>query len=97
VHCCARLDGANSEGATISAVYGTSTYSWTISYSGQINFSNTAVSGYNSTGISATGGSDVVLMGITALYVPEPGSLALLGGVGGLIMSRRRQRKVAKD
>jgi hypothetical protein len=85
------------QGATISAVYGTSTYSWTISYSGQINFTNTAVSGYNSTGISATGGSDVVLIGITPLTVPEPSSMALLGGAGSLILARRRQKKGQSD
>ena len=65
------------------------TYSWTISYSGQINFTNTATSAYNSTAIQATGGSDVVLVGVA---VPEPGSLTILGGLASLILTRRRGR-----
>jgi hypothetical protein len=73
-------------GSTISAVYGGTTYSWTISYSGTIQFSNTANSTYTVT--AATGGNDVVL-----IAVPEPASAALLGGVGSVILARRRQRK----
>ncbi len=77
------------QGATISAAYAGKTYSWTISYSGQINFTDTATSAYNSTGIQATGGSDVVLVGVA---VPEPGSLTILGGLASVILSRRRAR-----
>jgi hypothetical protein len=77
------------QGATISATYLGTTYSWTISYSGQINFTDTASSAYNPTGIQATGADDVVLIG---LPVPEPSSLALLGGAGSLILARRRQK-----
>jgi hypothetical protein len=88
------MDGATAytQGATISAVYFNSgvTYSWTISYSGLISFDNSATSAYTSGDISATGGSDVVLIG--GLPVPEPGSLALLGGVGNLILARRRRK-----
>jgi hypothetical protein len=93
------VDGSRvfTQGATISAGYAGLTYSWTISYSGQINFSDTATSAYDSTGIQATGGDDVVLLGITPLAglvpVPEPSSLALLGGTGSLILARRRGRK----
>jgi hypothetical protein len=93
------VDGSRvfTQGATISAGYAGLTYSWTISYSGQINFSDTATSAYDSTGIEAIGGDDVVLLGITPLAglvpVPEPSSLALLGGTGSLILARRRGRK----
>jgi len=73
-------------------VYNGSTYSWTISYSGQINFTNSAASAYNATAITSTGGNDVVLIGITNINIPEPSSMALLGGAGSLILARRRKR-----
>jgi hypothetical protein len=86
------VDGSTvfTQGATISAVYLGQSYSWTISYSGQINFSDTATSAYSPTAVQATGGDDVVLIG---LPIPEPGSLALLGATSGLILGRRRARK----
>jgi hypothetical protein len=86
------VDGTTvfTQGATISASFGGQAYSWTISYSGQINFTNTATSAYSPTGIQGTGGDDVVLIG---LPVPEPSSLALLGGTGAMIMARRRTKK----
>jgi hypothetical protein len=89
------VDGSRvfTQGATISAVYGFQTYSWTISYSGQINFTNTATSAYSPTAIQATGGDDVVLIGM----VPEPGSLALLGTSAALFLNRRRARKEKKS
>jgi len=81
------------QGATITATYTQNgypiSYSWTISYSGQINFTNTATSGYNFYDIQATGGNDVVLIAL----VPEPGAAALLGTVGSLILARRRKKK----
>jgi hypothetical protein len=85
------VDGSTvfTQGATISAAYSGKTYSWTISYSGQINFTDTGTSAYNPSSIQATGGSDVVLIGL----VPEPGSLALIGAVGSMILTRRRGRK----
>jgi hypothetical protein len=88
------VDGTTvfTQGATISAIYSGSTYSWTISYSGQINFTDTGASAYNATGVQGTGGDDVVLIGLPVAPVPEPASLALLGGAGSLILARRRQR-----
>jgi len=88
------VDGSTvfTQGATISAVVNSNTYSWTISYSGQINFTSTAVSGYNTNGIQETGGNDVVLIGLP-VTVPEPASLSMLGGVGALILARRRNKK----
>jgi hypothetical protein len=73
------------QGATISAAFGGTTYAWTISYSGTIQFSNTANSAYSVT--AATGGNDIVLVA-----VPEPASAAILGGVGSVILARRRKR-----
>jgi hypothetical protein len=91
------VDGSTvfTQGATITASFSGKQYSWTISYSGQINFTNTATSAYDeSTGISGTGGNDVVLIGLQEVATtPEPASLALLGGTGALIMSRRRTKK----
>jgi hypothetical protein len=85
-------DLAYTQGATVSATFSGNTYSWTISYSGVITFDNSATSAYSSGDIAATGGTDVVLVG---LPVPEPGSLAILGGVGSLVMARRRRAKKA--
>jgi hypothetical protein len=81
------------QGATISAAFDGITYSWTISYSGQINFTNTATSAYNPEDIQATGGSDVVLIGA---LTPEPSSFALLGGMSSMILARRRKRGKAE-
>jgi hypothetical protein len=88
------VDGSTvfTQGATITATYGSTAYSWTISYSGQINFTSTANSAYNTTGIAATGANDIVLIGLTSAAVPEPSALALLGGAGSLILARRRQK-----
>jgi hypothetical protein len=88
------LDGLNvfTQGATIAAAYSGIAYSWTISYSGVISFDNSATSAYTSSDISAAGGSDIVLVGIP---VPEPGSIALLGGAASLILARRKRRKIS--
>jgi hypothetical protein len=88
------LDGLNAftQGATIAAAYSGIAYSWTISYSGVISFDNSATSAYTSSDISALGGADVVLVGIP---VPEPGSIALLGGAGSMILARRKRRKIS--
>jgi hypothetical protein len=85
------FDGLNAftQGATIAAAYSGIAYSWTISYSGVITFDNTATSAYTSSDIAATGGTDIVLVGIP---VPEPGSLALVGGVASMVLARRRKR-----
>jgi hypothetical protein len=89
------LDGltAFTQGATIAAAYSGIAYSWTISYSGVISFDNTATSAYTSSDISALGGTDVVLVGIP---VPEPASIALLGGAASMILARRNRRKISK-
>jgi hypothetical protein len=91
------LDGAHAytQGATIAAAYSGSTYSWTISYSGMITFDNSATSAYTTSDISATGGADIVLLGLPydVVSVPEPTSMAILGGAGSLILARRRRRK----
>jgi hypothetical protein len=93
------VDGSTvfTQGASITATFGNTAYSWTISYSGQINFTNTATSAYNATGIQGTGGNDIVLIGLTSAAVPEPSALALLGGAGSLILARRRSRQKAKQ
>jgi hypothetical protein len=89
------FDGLNAftQGATIAAAYSGIAYSWTISYSGVISFDNSATSAYTSGDISALGGTDVVLVGIP---VPEPGSIALLGGTASMILARRNRRKNSK-
>jgi hypothetical protein len=88
------FDGLNAftQGATIAAAYSGIAYSWTISYSGVISFDNSATSAYTSSDISALGGTDVVLVGIP---VPEPGSIALLGGAGSMILARRKRRNIS--
>jgi hypothetical protein len=86
---------AYTQGATVSAAFSGNTYSWTISYSGVISFDNTATSAYTSEDISATGGTDVVLLGVTPVVVPEPASLAILGGAGSMMLARRRRQKKA--
>jgi len=87
------LDGLTgyTQGAVVTATYGSYAYSWTISYSGVITFTDSANSFYSSANIAAVNGNDVVLIGTSYGLVPEPGSLALLGGVGSLILARRRR------
>jgi len=80
------------QGATISAAFSGTTYSWTISYSGVITFDNTGTSAYTSGDVAATGGTDVVLVGLPAA-VPEPASLAIMGGAASMVLARRRQKK----
>jgi hypothetical protein len=89
------LDGLNvfTQGATIAAAYSGIAYSWTISYSGVISFDNSATSAYTTSDISATGGADIVLVGVP---VPEPGSIALLGGAASMILARRRRKSISK-
>ena len=89
------MDGGTgySQGATISVAYSGTMYSWTISYSGLITFTNASTSAYVSSGITApTNGNDVVLIGLGESLIPEPGSMALLAGAGSLILARRRGR-----
>jgi hypothetical protein len=87
---------AYTQGATISATFASTTYNWTISYSGLITFDNSATSAYTSSDISADGaaGNDIVLIGVA---VPEPASLSLLGGgAASLLLARRRRKMTSK-
>jgi hypothetical protein len=91
---------AYTQGATISATFASTNYSWTISYSGLITFDNSGTSAYSSSDISTAGaaGNDVVLIGLpSGNNIPEPASMALLGGAGSMIMARRRQRITKKS
>jgi len=58
-----------SQGATVSAVFGGSTYNWTISYTGNITWANANAGAVGS--ISDTGGVDVVLKGLSSVVVPQ--------------------------
>jgi hypothetical protein len=49
------------QGSTVSATFGGTTYDWTISYTGQITYSDAATSAISS--ISGIGGTDIVLIG----------------------------------
>jgi len=91
------MDGSigYSQGATITARVDSTgpTYSWTISYSGLITFTDSSTSAYSPTNVAGAGGTDVVLIGLPTAVVPEPGTLALLAGAGSLIMARRRKAR----
>jgi hypothetical protein len=56
------------QGATVSATYAGSTYNWTISYTGNITWSNADDSAVGS--LSDTGGVDVVLKGLSSVIAP---------------------------
>jgi hypothetical protein len=55
------------QGATVSATLGSATYNWTISYAGNITWSNADAGAVGS--ISDTGGVDVVLKGLSSVVV----------------------------
>jgi hypothetical protein len=73
---------AYSEGSTISATIGSNVYNWTISYTGNINFSDAD----NSVISSITGpgtGNDVVLIGLSSVVNSTPGDFDSDGDVDG--------------
>lgn len=53
----------------VSATFGSSTYNWKISYTGNITWADPNASTVAS--ISGTGGADVVLMGLSSVIVPQ--------------------------
>jgi hypothetical protein len=57
------------QGATVTAMFGASTYNWTISYSGNIVWADADASTIAS--ISDTGGVDIVLKGLSSIIVPD--------------------------
>jgi len=90
-----------SQGATVSAVFGSTQYNWTISYAGDITWVGNGDTGQVAT-ISDIGGTDIVLKGVNTqpapglslATVPEP-SVACLTCVAMFIaFARRRQRVV---
>ena len=58
-------------GGTVSAVFGSTQYNWTISYTGNITWTDQANSVVNT--IAGTGGVDVVLMGLSTQPFTPPG------------------------
>jgi hypothetical protein len=73
---------AYSEGSTVSATIGSSVYNWTISYTGNISFSDAD----NSVISSITGpgtGNDVVLIGLSSEVNGTPGDFDTDGDVDG--------------
>jgi hypothetical protein len=84
------------QGSAVSAIYDNILYTWDISYTGSID----GAIGANipSADILGTGGNNqtggaVVLMGVSAMAIPEPTTLTLLAGVGSLMLARRRIKK----
>jgi hypothetical protein len=57
------------QGATVSATFGGSTYNWTISYTGSIVWNDANAS--TITSLSDTGGVDIVLKGLSSVIVPQ--------------------------
>jgi hypothetical protein len=71
------------QGATVSATFGGSTYNWTISYTGNIIWNDANAS--TITSLSDTGGVDVVLKGLSSVIGPQgvPGDYNNNGVVDG--------------
>src|SRR5262249_13912275 len=60
------------EGDTVSATFGSTTYNWTISYSGNITWSNANNGAVGS--VTGTGtGKDIVLIGLSSVSAGTPG------------------------
>jgi hypothetical protein len=68
------------EGDTVSAMFGSTKYNWTISYTGNITWSDANTSAISSI-TGATTGLDVVLMGLSVESVGLPGDFNLSGTV----------------
>jgi hypothetical protein len=70
------------EGGTVSAVFGSTQYNWTISYTGDINWSNANNSAISSiTGMGT--GNDIVLIGLNSSSEGSPGDFDGDGDVDG--------------
>jgi hypothetical protein len=59
-------------GATVSAAFGGTQYNWTISYTGDITWEGNGDTGVVS-GISESGGTDIVLIGLSSVDIGLPG------------------------
>jgi len=82
------------EGEVVSAVFAGTQYNWTISYRGNISWSdpeNSAVSEITGPGT----GADVVLIGMNSFPIPEPGVLALVVPCTFLLPRQRRRGTLA--
>jgi hypothetical protein len=76
------LGTAYSEGSTVSATIGSNVYNWTISYTGNITFSdadNSVISSITGAGT----GNDVVLIGLSSQVSGTPGDFDTDGDVDG--------------
>jgi hypothetical protein len=83
------VDGSTNypQGSTISAIFGKTQYNWTISYTGNITWTNQLNSVVNT--IAGIGGVDVVLIGQSTVAIPEPSTLVLVivGAIGAALAS----------
>jgi hypothetical protein len=88
------IDGASqyTEGSMVSAIFGSTQYNWTISYTGNISWDDAE----NSVVGSITGagsGQDVVLLGHSSIrLVPEPGTLLLICTAAISLLTKRSSR-----
>ncbi|MCA9238130.1 MAG: PEP-CTERM sorting domain-containing protein [Planctomycetales bacterium] len=86
-----------SEGDTVSAVFGGTQYNWTITYTGDISWTDAANSVVDQV-LGAGNGTDVVLVGLSSApaaalaAVPEPATVAL-ALLGTLAIAARRRRR----
>ncbi|MAT69825.1 MAG: hypothetical protein CMJ58_09905 [Planctomycetaceae bacterium] len=85
------------EGDTVSAVFGGTKYDWTITYTGDISWTDVDNSVVG-TVLGAGTGTDVVLIGLgsapvaAAAGVPEPGAIVLAVSAGLILLGSRRRR-----